>query len=82
MLLCCAMMKKKKNEELISYEMHAKDQNINTSKMAESVSLLDLIATLRMTSWNTNQGKVDVHMDNKEIWRRVNASTRVANNFN
>ena len=44
--------------------------------------LLDLIAALRMRSRNTNKGKVNVHVDNKQIWRRVNTSRRFADHFN
>ena len=61
---------------------HAKEWNFNTSKTAEAVILLDLIATLRAKAKNTNQGKVKVHMDNKDIGKRINTTTRVANNFN
>ena len=72
----------RKKEELMSYEMHAKDQNFNTSKTEEAVILLDFIAMLRMKQQNTNQGKIDVHMENKEIWRRIETTTKVANHFN
>ena len=27
-------------------------------------------------------GKVEIHMDNREIWRRVTSATRVANHHN
>ena len=61
---------------------HAKEWNFNTSKTAEAVILLDLIATLRAKAKNTNQGKVEVHTDNKDTGKRVSTTTRVVNNFN
>ena len=61
------IMMTRENEELIIYEMHEKDWKLSTSKTAEAAILLDLIATLRIKSRNTNQGKVDVHIDNIEI---------------
>ena len=36
-------------------------------KKTEAAILLDLIAALRLKSMNTNQVKVDVHMDNKDV---------------
>ena len=41
-----------------------------------------MIATLRTKSQNTNQRKIDVRMDNKETWRRIETTTQVSNNFN
>ena len=76
------IMMAREKEELMSHEVCAKEWNFNTSKTAEAVILLGLIATLRAKVRNTNQGKVDVHMDNKEIWKRINTTTRVANHFN
>ena len=67
----------KKNEILMSHEMHAKDWSFNTPKTADAVILLDLISMLQSRSWNTV-----IHMDNKDIWRRVNTRSRVANHFN
>ena len=61
-----AMMNRKK-EELISHELHTKEWNFNTSKIAEVVTSLDLIATLRAKARSTNQVKVEVCMDNEEI---------------
>ena len=72
----------RKNEKLLSHEMHAKDWSYNTPKTAEAVILLDLITTLQSRAQNTNNGKVEIHMDNKEIWRRVTSTTRVANHCN
>ena len=68
----CAGLCVREKEELKSHEIHAKDWNLNTSKTAEAEILLDLIATLRMKSWNTNQEKVDVNLNNKETWRITN----------
>ena len=34
-----------------------------------------------MKSCNTNQGKIDIHMDNIEAWRRIESTTKVANHF-
>ena len=62
--------------------MHAKDWSYNTQKTAELVILLDFIATLQSRARNTNNGKFEIHMDNKETWRRFNSTTRVANHFN
>ena len=62
--------------------MHAKEWNFYTPKTVEAVILSDLIVLLRAKVRSTNQGKVDVHIDNKEIWKRINTSTRVANHFN
>ena len=56
----------RENEELTSHEIHAKDWNIDTLKTAEAVILLYSITMLRMISRRINQGKVDIHMDNKE----------------
>ena len=72
----------RENEGLISHEMHANYWNLDTLKKEEVLIPLELIATLRMRSWNKNQVKVDVHMENKEIWRRFNISTRFVNHFN
>ena len=35
-----------------------------------------------MKSLNTNKGKADGHVDNKEMWRRMNTTTSVENHFN
>ena len=51
-------------------------------KTAVAVILLDLDATLRAKHRNKNQRRVEIYMGNKAIWRRINATTRVANNFN
>ena len=72
----------RKNEKLLSHKMHAKDWSYNTPKTAEAVILLDLITTLQSRARNANNGKVEIHMDNKEIWRRVTTTTRVANHYN
>ena len=61
---------------------HAKEWNFNTSKTAEAVILLDLIATLRAKAKNTDQGKVEVHVGNKDIGKRTNTTARIANDFN
>ena len=71
----------REKEEVISHKMHAKDWKLNTSKTAEAVILLDLVATLRMKSRKTNQGKGDVYMNNKETWIRTKTSARVVNHF-
>ena len=62
--------------------MHATDCNLRMSKITEAVILLNLIATLRIKSHNTNKVKIDVHMYNKEIWRRKENTTKVENHFN
>ena len=72
----------RKNKTLLSHEMHAKDWSYSTPKTAEAVILLDLITTLQSRAQNTNNGRVDIHVDNKETWRRVTSTTRVANHFN
>ena len=46
--------------------MHAKLWNFNASKKSEAVITLDLIETLRIKLWSTNQVKVDARMDDKE----------------
>ena len=56
-------------QKLISPEIHAKEWNFNTSKTAEAVTLLDLIATLRVKAMNANKGTVEVHVDNKDIYK-------------
>ena len=35
-----------------------------------------------MKSHNTNQGKIDIHMDNRETWIRIESTTKVANHLN
>ena len=45
----------KGKEELISHEFHAKEWNFNTSKTAESFTLLDLVVTLRAKARNTTK---------------------------
>ena len=76
------VMMKREKEELISHEMHAKYWNLNNSKTANTVSILDLIVTLR-TKWRkTDERKVDVHIDNKGKRKIINTSTRVTNHFN
>ena len=72
----------RKNETLVSHEMHAKCWSYNTPKTVEAVILLKLIATLQSRARNTNNGKVEIHMDNKETRRKLNSTTRVANHFN
>ena len=37
---------------------------------------------LRAKAKSKNQGKVEVHMENKDIGTRVKTTTRVANHFN
>ena len=59
------VMMTKEEEDLPSHGIHAKDWSLHTSKKAEALILLDLIENLRIHSWSANQGKVDVHMDNK-----------------
>ena len=44
--------------------------------------LLDLIAILLVKLINTNQEKVDVHVDKRDAWKRVNSVTNVENHFN
>ena len=66
----------------MSHEMHAKEWHFNTSKTAEGVIFSDLISTLRVKSMNAHKGKVDMHVDNKYIWKRVNSLIKVANHFN
>ena len=51
-------------------------------KKSETVILLDIIATLRVKSMNTNQGKVEVHLDNEDIYKREKSVTKVTNHFN
>ena len=53
----------KENEILMTHEMHAKDWSFKTLKTAEAVILLDFIAILQSRVRNTNNGKVDVHVD-------------------
>ena len=72
----------KGKEGLMSHDLHAKEWNLNTLKTLEAVILLDLVATLKSKSRNINQGIVEVHMDNKNTWRRTNTTTRVANHHN
>ena len=72
----------KGKEELMRHELHAKEWNLNTSKTSEAVILLDLVTTLRAKARNTNQGRVEVHVDNKDIWRRTSTTTRVVIHFN
>ena len=35
-----------------------------------------------MKKQNTNKGKIDVYIDNKKIWRRIETTVKVANHFN
>ena len=49
----------------MSHELNAKEWNLNTTKTAEAVILLDLVATLRAKARNKNQGRAEVHMENK-----------------
>ena len=44
--------------------------------------LLDLVVTLLDKVRNTNQVRVEVHMDNKDILRRISTTTKVANHCN
>ena len=74
-------MTQRDKEELMTHEMHAKDWNFDSSKTEDVVILLDLIATLRIKSRITNQRKAEVHMDNKEMWRSANTSTRFTNHL-
>ena len=69
-------------EELMSHELCAKEWKSNTPKTSEDVILLYLVATLLAKARNTNQGRVEVHINGKDIWRSINATTRVANHFN
>ena len=59
------IMMKRDKEVLIIHEMNAKYWNFTTSKIAEEAILLDLILILRIKTRIINQGKSDVHMDNK-----------------
>ena len=78
----CWVIMKRENEELIIHEMHAKDWKLNASKILEAVILLDLITMLRAKSQIKHQGKVDVCMDDREMWIITNTSTIVENRFN
>ena len=75
-------MMKREKEEIMSYEMRAKDQNVNTSKTVEVATLLDLMVALRMKLCNTNQGKTDTYMDNIDARRRIEIRTKVSNPSN
>ena len=72
----------KKNEILMSHETRTKKWSFNSPKTAEAVILLDLIATLHSRARNTNNGKADIHVNNKETLRRAITATRVTNDFN
>ena len=62
--------------------MHAKDWHLNTSKTTEVAILLNLIVTVRVKPISTGQGKVEVQIENKDIRKRINTVTKVANHFN
>ena len=66
----------------MSHETHAKDCNFNTLKTVEALILLDVIATWIMKSYNTNQGKINTHMNSRDAWRRIESTTKVSNYFN
>ena len=51
-------------------------------KTSEAVVLLGLVAKQWTKARNTNQGRVEVHIDNKDIWRRINTTTRFPIHFN
>ena len=51
----------------MSHTFHAKEWNLDAPKTAEAVILLNLVPTLRAKDKNANQGRLEVHMDNKDI---------------
>ena len=62
--------------------MRAKDWGFNTSKTSEVVTLLDLIVNLRKKSYDINQEKIHICVDNREKQRRIDSTTKVINHFN
>ena len=74
------VMMTRDKEELMNHGTRTKDWDFNTSKIVETVMLLELIVTLRKITC-INQGNVDSHLDNREICRIIGSTPNVASIF-
>ena len=74
-------MMKRDKEDLMSPKMHAKEWQFNASKKVEALILLDLIATLWVKSMNTRHVKVEVHVDDEDVWKRKKHSNNGCESF-